>query len=71
MKYLCEVKRVSEIDDDVVREKGRAAATWCRYATAHAAEHDGKPWAYLLVPHTAISGTATLADLANAYSVTA
>lgn len=71
MKYLCEVKRVSEMDHDVVREKGRAAATWCRYATAHAAEHDGKPWAYLLVPHTAIFGTATLADLANSYSVTA
>jgi type III restriction enzyme len=71
MKFLCEPKRASEMDDAVVLQKARAAATWCRHATAHAAEHEGKPWAYLLIPHTAISGTATLTDLANAYSVKA
>jgi type III restriction enzyme len=70
-KYLCEPKRATEMGDDVVQQKARAAATWCRYATEHAAEHDGKPWAYLLIPHTAISGTATLADLANSYIVPA
>ena len=69
MKYLCEPKRASEMGDDVVRQKARAAATWCRYATVHAAQHGGKPWAYLLIPHTAISGTARLADLANSYVV--
>ena len=69
MKFLCEPKRATEMGDDVVQQKARAAATWCRHATAHAAEHGGKPWAYLLIPHTAISGTATLADLANAYAV--
>jgi type III restriction enzyme len=70
VKFLCEPKRASEMGDDVVQQKARAAATWCRYATAHAEEHGGKPWVYLLIPHTAISGTATLADLANSYSVT-
>ena len=70
MKYLCEPKRASDIGDDIVQQKAKAAATWCQYASAHAEEHGGKPWAYLLIPHTAISGTATLNDLANSYSVT-
>lgn len=71
MKLLCEPKRASEMDDPVVLQKAGAAATWCQYATAHAEEDGGKPWAYLLIPHTAISGTATLADLATSFSVTA
>ncbi|MHB1861778.1 MAG: DEAD/DEAH box helicase [Gemmatimonadaceae bacterium] len=70
-KYLCEPKRATEMDDPIVLEKARAAAIWCRHATEHAAEHGGKPWAYLLIPHTSITGTATLANLANAYTVTA
>lgn len=68
-KYLCEPKRASEMDDPIVLAKARAAAAWCRHATAHAAEHHGKPWIYLLVPHTSITGSATLAGLAAAYAV--
>jgi type III restriction enzyme len=70
-KYLCEPKRESEMGDPVVLEKARAAATWCKYATEHAAANGGKPWVYLLIPHTSITGTTTLADLGNAYTVTA
>lgn len=65
MKYLCEPKRVSEMDDPVVLAKARAAATWCRHATAHAEEPGGKSWAYLLVPHTSITASATLPRLAG------
>ena len=70
MKYLCEPKRESEMNDPVVQSKARAAATWCNHATAHAAEHEGKPWAYLLIPHTKIVSSASLQGLARAYSVT-
>ena len=69
MKFLCEPKRATEMGDDVVQQKARAAATWCKYATAHADEHGGKPWAYMLIPHTSITAAATLADLSNAYVV--
>jgi type III restriction enzyme len=32
-KYLCEPKRASEIDDDIVRLKAKAAVLWCQRAT--------------------------------------
>ena len=54
MKYMCEPKRASEMDDPIVQAKACAAATWCRHSTAHATEHGGKPWAYLLIPHTSV-----------------
>ena len=57
------------MDDPVVQAKTRAAATWCRHATAHAREHGGKPWGYLLIPHDQITATRTLDGLAGAYTV--
>lgn len=69
MKYLCEPKRESEINDPVVQAKARAAATWCKHASVHATEHGGKAWAYLLIPHTKIVASASLQGLASAYSV--
>jgi type III restriction enzyme len=71
MKYLCEPKRAAEMDDPVVQAKARAAATWCRYATAHAAEHGAKPWSYLLIPHTSITAATTLGALADSWVVQA
>jgi type III restriction enzyme len=66
-KYLCEPKRADELDDKDVQAKARAAAEWCRHATAHEVPHGGKPWAYLLIPHDAINDSATLKSLAAVY----
>jgi len=63
IKYLCEPKRASEISDDVVQAKARAATVWCEYATAHAKNSGGKPWKYLLIPHDQISEQMTLSGL--------
>jgi type III restriction enzyme len=63
-KYLCEPKRASEMTDEEVLEKARAAIVWCERATRHELEHGGKPWAYLLIPHHEITGTKTLQGLA-------
>lgn len=71
MKFLCEPKQQREMDDPEVAAKARAAAEWCRYATAHAEEHGDKPWAYLLIPHTAITASATLGGLASSCIVRA
>lgn len=67
-KYLCEPKRMSEMDDPIVLSKARAAAAWCTHATTHAAQHGGKPWSYLLIPHPSITAAATLAGLTSAYT---
>ena len=64
--YLCEPKRASELDDDEVQAKARAAAVWCRHASAVAA----KPWSYLLVPHDAITDNKTMQGLAASYTFT-
>lgn len=69
-KFLCEPKRAIEMSDDVVQAKAQAAATWCRYATAHANENGGKPWRYLLIPHDQIQDQMTLAGLAARHEVT-
>jgi type III restriction enzyme len=69
-KLLCEPKRRSDMEDEEVLEKARAAAVWCERATEHELAHGGKPWAYLLIPHDEITANATLARLASVYTVT-
>ena len=72
-KFLCEPKRADQMRTDEVQAKARAAVQWCQYASRHEAEHaDGaaaKLWRYLLIPHDAITATATLDGLAGRYEV--
>ena len=58
-KYLCEVKRDTELNDPDVQAKARAAALWCHRAT----EFGEKPWTYLLIPDREITGASTLDGL--------
>jgi type III restriction enzyme len=62
-KLMCEPKRASELQDDVVQAKARAAVTWCHNATEHARANGGKPWSYLLIPHDAVTASASLMGL--------
>lgn len=63
--YLCEPKAEPEVEDEVIKAKAAAAAQWCKHATSVA----GKPWHYLLIPHTAVNESQTLAGLAAQYKV--
>ncbi|MDO8472380.1 MAG: type III restriction endonuclease subunit R, partial [Dehalococcoidia bacterium] len=67
-KFLCEPKAASEMTDEEVLAKARAAAEWCRHATAHEMKHGGKPWSYLLIPHDVISDNKTLQGLTVTYT---
>jgi type III restriction enzyme len=67
-KYIVEPKQASMINDPNVQTKKSAAVTWCQNATGHELKNGGKPWAYLLVPHTAIVPSATLDGLVNQYT---
>ena len=68
-KYLCEPKAASELTDEEVQTKARAAAEWCRHATTHELKHGGKkPWSYLLIPHDAIADNKTLQGLTVTYT---
>lgn len=66
-KLLCEPKAASEMADEVVQAKARAATVWCQRATAYELAHGGKPWAYVLIPHDAITSNRSLESLVNEY----
>jgi len=63
--YLCEPKAEPEVEDEVVQAKAKAAAEWCKHATTVSS----KPWHYLLIPHTAVEESKTLAGLASQFTV--
>lgn len=66
---IIETKRADEISDAVVLRKAETAALWAHIATEfHAKKTGGKPWSYLLVPHTDVVGNSTLAGLAAKYT---
>ncbi|MEI6056911.1 MAG: DEAD/DEAH box helicase family protein [Lentisphaerota bacterium] len=67
-KYLCEPKRNSEMSDEIVLTKAKAAVIWCKHASEHAKETDNKQWKYLLIPHDQITEQKTLSGLVATYT---
>jgi len=67
-KMICETKMAKDIKSEEVQEKAKAAIKWGEHATEHERQHGGKPWAYLLIPHDALTGANTLQGLAAAYT---
>jgi type III restriction enzyme len=65
--FLCEPKAEGDMKDETVLAKARAATEWCQ----HASTVGSKPWHYVLIPHTAIEESKTLAGLAAQYTVAA
>lgn len=49
--------------DPTVKEKARAASEWVKHANEFAAEGDGNPWRYALVPDSAVTESAALRGL--------
>jgi type III restriction enzyme len=55
--YLIETKKASDVDLKEIQSKAQAALKYCNYATEYTAEHGGKPWKYVLIPHDQVSKT--------------
>ncbi|WP_047151752.1 TnsA endonuclease N-terminal domain-containing protein [Aneurinibacillus tyrosinisolvens] len=66
-KYICEVKKEKELQDKVVQQKAGAVIQWCQYATKHELQNGGKPWKYVLIPHTDVDENMTILGLASRY----
>jgi type III restriction enzyme len=66
--YMLEPKARNELEDPIVLAKRDAAVRWCAQATAHAQDHGGKPWRYVLVPHDVIAENMSLTGLAAQFS---
>ncbi len=65
--YMLEPKAANEMEDPVVLAKKEVAMTWCRNASDYAKENGGKPWKYVLLPHTAIADNMTLKGLVQQF----
>lgn len=66
-KLIVEPKQRSALNDADVLRKADAAVLWCHIANQALPEGE-KPWRYLLVPHDAISASATLSGLISQFS---
>lgn len=62
-RFLAEPKDDGEMQSPGVLAKATAARAWCAHASTWERTTNGKPWRYLLVPDSAITGNATLAGL--------
>ncbi|MDP3830237.1 MAG: hypothetical protein Q8Q47_03135, partial [Ignavibacteriaceae bacterium] len=65
--YLIEIKKESDMDDSEVQEKAAAANVYCKYASEYNAQNSGKPWNYLLIPHTEIQVNKSFKFLGKAF----
>jgi type III restriction enzyme len=65
--YICEPKRVGEMEDSKVLEKKKAALEWCKLANKHAEECNSKRWQYVLIPHDAILSSRSFMGLVNEF----
>ncbi len=50
--YMCETKREDQVNSEEVQAKAEAAREFCRRATEFTAQNGGKPWKYIIIPHT-------------------
>ena len=58
-RYLCEIKRASEVEVSTVQKKAKAATQWCERASSVS----DRPWSYALLPHDAIQIARTFTSL--------
>jgi type III restriction enzyme len=63
-RYLCEPKRASEMTDEIVQHKAKAATLWCQ----HASGVSDKPWHYVLIPHDTIEHNTTFRNLIKRFA---
>lgn len=52
--YMCETKAERDVNDEDVQKKAEAARAYCAVVSDYNANHNGKPWKYVIIPHTAV-----------------
>lgn len=63
--YMCETKAEKDVDDKDVQDKAQAARRYCDIAGAYATSHGGKPWRYVIIPHTAVDRLSDFKNVIN------
>ncbi|MDD6723641.1 MAG: hypothetical protein PUE10_07090 [Bacteroidales bacterium] len=52
--YMCETKAEKDVNDPRVKAKADAAREFCRRASEFTDRNGGKPWKYIIIPHTLV-----------------
>jgi len=65
--YLVEPKKEKEVTSSEVQEKAKAALNYCKNATDYTSKNSGKPWKYVLLPHTIVGLNMGFDYLAKTY----
>ena len=65
--YMIETKMEDGIHSSNVQEKARAAFQYCTSATEFTTRNEGKPWKYILIPHTAVKVNMSFDTLSEEY----
>lgn len=52
--YMCETKMEKELNDADVQAKATAAREFCNHASEYTEKNGGKPWKYVIIPHTLV-----------------
>ncbi len=65
--YMLEPKASNQMEDAIVLAKKAAAIRWCKNASDYSKANGGKPWCYVLIPHTAIAVNMTVDGLAGQF----
>lgn len=60
--FLAETKAANDLDAQDVQAKAAAAAQWVKHASDYALSVGGKPWKYLLIPHSEVNEAKRLMD---------
>jgi len=58
--WMIEGKARNQLATPEVLAKKEAAELWCGRASAHTAQHGGKPWKYALIPHDVVDENMSL-----------
>ena len=67
---MIETKARKDLEDQIVQAKAEAAKKWCESASEYQVDNQGKPWAYLLIPHDEVVENKALPDFVNLVSDT-
>jgi len=63
--YMIETKAANAVDATEIQAKALAAVKYCKYATEYTAEHGGKPWKYVLIPHDKVAKNSSFKGLVS------
>ena len=61
--YLIEAKAQKDMDSPDVLAKKEAAEFYCKTATEYTSQFGGKPWKYIIIPHTDVNRTVSFGFL--------